>query len=43
MERPIAPRGTAERLAALDDGFGLSVSHNSEIRFAWLDPLNLTK
>ena len=28
---------SAERLAALDDGFGLSVSHNSEIRFAWLD------
>ncbi len=25
------------RLAALDDGFGLGVSRNSEIRFAWLD------
>lgn len=28
---------SAERLAALDDGFGLSVTRNSEIRFAWLD------
>ena len=30
-------RLTPARLAALDDGFGLSVTPNSEIRFAWLD------
>jgi leukotriene-A4 hydrolase len=33
LPRKLAPA----RLAALDDGLGLSVSRNSEVRFAWLD------
>ena len=33
LPRKLAPA----RLAALDDGFSLGVSRNSEIRFAWLD------
>ena len=33
LPRKLAPA----RLAALDDGFGLGVSRNSEVRFAWLD------
>lgn len=33
LPRKLAPT----RLDALDDGFGLGISRNSEIRFAWLD------